>query len=213
MRGEDEYGPGVEYPKWISEELIAETIRHFAPKKKDGPFTREEAIDLLIRLGVLLDVTGLLKVELPDIDAEPSSSELPAKSTPAPRKRAMSTRRQAAKETAIKKPETKPMSKSFTCFYDLGTEVAPPDDGTLSRTLHNDDNAKVVLFGFAAGEELSEHTAAMPAIIQIIKGEASLTIGGEAVSGKPGTWIHMPAKMPHSVKAQTPVVMLLTLLK
>ena len=105
------------------------------------------------------------------------------------------------------------MSKSFTCFNDLATEVTPPDDGTLSRTLHNDDDTKVVLFGFAVGEELSEHTASMPAIIQIISGEASLTIGGEAVSGKPGTWIHMPAKMPHSVKAQTPVVMLLTLLK
>lgn len=213
MKGEEDHGPGVEYPKWISEELIAETIRQFAPKKKDGPFTREEAIDLLIRLGVLLDVTGLLKVDLPDIDAEPSSSELPAMSPPASRKRAKPARRQAAKETSLKKPESKSMSKPFTYFNDLATEVSPPDDGTLSRTLHNDDKTKVVLFGFAAGEELSEHTASMPAIIQIIKGEASLTIGGEAVSGKPGAWIHMPAKMPHSVKAQTPVVMLLTLLK
>ena len=69
------------------------------------------------------------------------------------------------------------------------------------------------LFGFATGEELSEHTASMPAIIQIIKGEASLTIGNEAISGQPGTWIHMAAKTPHSVKAESPAVMLLTLLK
>jgi len=104
-------------------------------------------------------------------------------------------------------------STSFTCFTDLATEVTPPEDGTLSRTLHNDDNAKVVLFGFAAGEELSEHTASMPAILQIIRGEATLTIGEETVAGRPGTWIHMAAKMPHSVKTQTPLVMLLTLLK
>ena len=106
MKGKEEYGPGVEYPKWISEELIAETIRQFAPKKKDGPFTREEAIDLLIRIGVLLDVTGLLKVDLPDIDAGPSSSELPAKPPPSPRNRAKTSRRQAAKETSLKKQET-----------------------------------------------------------------------------------------------------------
>ena len=62
--------------------------------------------------------------------------------------------------------------------------------------------------GWILGSD-SEHTAFMPAIIQINSGEASLTIGGEAVSGKPGAWLHMLAKMPHSVKAQTPVVMLL----
>jgi len=104
-------------------------------------------------------------------------------------------------------------STSFTCFTDLATEVTPPEDGTLSRTLHNDDNAKIVLFGFAAGEELSEHTASMPAILQIIKGEGTLTIGDETVAGQPGTLVHMAAKVPHSVKAQTPLVMLLTLLK
>ena len=52
-----------------------------------------------------------------------------------------------------------------------------------------------------------------PAIIQIIKGEAELTVGEETVAGKPGTWIQMAAKTPHSVKAQTPMVMLLTLLE
>lgn len=104
-------------------------------------------------------------------------------------------------------------SPSFRFFSDLATEVTPPEDGTLSRTLHSDDNIKVVLFGFAAGEELSEHTASMPAIIQIIKGKASLVIDGEAVSGMPGAWIHMAAKAPHSVKAESPLVMLLTLLK
>jgi hypothetical protein len=30
-----------------------------------------------------------------------------------------------------------------------------------------------------------------------------LTVGKETVAGKPGTWIHMAAKTPHSIKAQT----------
>jgi len=40
-----------------------------------------------------------------------------------------------------------------------------------------------------------------------------LTVGEEAVAGKAGTWTQMAAKTPHSIKATTPLVMLLTLLK
>tara|TARA_R110002072_G_scaffold302996_1_gene490917 strand:- start:35220 stop:35390 length:171 start_codon:yes stop_codon:yes gene_type:complete len=41
----------------------------------------------------------------------------------------------------------------------------------------------------------------------------ALAIREVAVAGKPGTWIHIAAQTPHSIKATTPVVMLLTLLK
>lgn len=79
--------------------------------------------------------------------------------------------------------------------------------------LTDDDNTKVVLFAFAAGDGLKEHIAPLPAIIQIVKGEAELTVGEEAVAGKPGAWIQMTAKTPHSIRAKTPLVILLTLLK
>lgn len=95
----------------------------------------------------------------------------------------------------------------------LADELQPPESGKQSIVLADDANAKVVLFAFAAGDGLAEHVAPLPAIIQIIKGEASLTVGEEAVVGKPGTWIQMAPKSPHSIKAQTPVVMSLTLLK
>ena len=95
----------------------------------------------------------------------------------------------------------------------LADELQPPESGKHNVVLTDDDNAKVVLFAFAAGDGLKEHIAPLPAIIQIIKGEAELTVGEEAVAGKPGTWIQMAAKTPHSIKATTPLVMLLTLLK
>ena len=95
----------------------------------------------------------------------------------------------------------------------LADELQPPESGKQTAVLADDANAKVVLFAIAADDGLAEHVAPLPAIIQIIRGEASLTVGEEAVAGKPGTWIHMAAKTPHSIKAQTPVVMLLTLLK
>ena len=83
----------------------------------------------------------------------------------------------------------------------------------LTRTLFNDDDVKVVIFGFGQGEELSEHTASMPAILHFISGEATFTLGDETVEAQPGTWIHMAPKLKHSVKTKTPVVMFLLLLK
>ena len=77
----------------------------------------------------------------------------------------------------------------------------------------NDDRLKVVLFGFGQGEELSEHTASMPAVLHFFQGEAKLTLDDDTLDAKPGTWVHMPKGMRHSIQAKTPVVMLLLLLK
>ena len=101
----------------------------------------------------------------------------------------------------------------YTLLVDLAKEVQPPDKGILSRTVFNDDRVKAVLFGFAQGEELSEHTASMPAVLHFLQGEASLTLDDDAVEAKPGTWVHMPTGQRHSIQAKTPVVMLLLLMK
>jgi len=105
------------------------------------------------------------------------------------------------------------MSSNYTHIVDLAKEVTPPDDGILTRTLFNDDNVKAVIFGFGQGEELSEHTASMPAILHFLQGEATLTLGDDSVEAQSGTWIHMAASVRHSVRPKTPVVMLLLLLK
>ncbi len=105
------------------------------------------------------------------------------------------------------------MDTGHTFIGDLIEEVQIPKDGILSRILLKNEHVNVTVFGFDAGQDLSEHTAATPAIVQIIKGEAALTIGGEQKEGGPGTWFYMPARMPHSIAAKTPVVMLLTLVK
>ncbi|GJM39884.1 MAG: hypothetical protein DHS20C20_01660 [Ardenticatenaceae bacterium] len=40
-----------------------------------------------------------------------------------------------------------------------------PAESIVSRKVYSDDFLKVALFGFAAGEELTEHTAAFPATL------------------------------------------------
>ena len=88
-----------------------------------------------------------------------------------------------------------------------------PPDTIISRTFYSDDQLKAILFGFAPGQELSEHTASRPAVLHFLKGEAQLTLGGQPHRAAPGSWVHMPAQFPHSVKAETPLVMLLYLLE
>jgi hypothetical protein len=53
---------------------------------------------------------------------------------------------------------------NYTVVENLLQEVEIPKDGTLSRTLHRDDRVKIVVFGFAGGQELSQHTAAVPSV-------------------------------------------------
>jgi quercetin dioxygenase-like cupin family protein len=105
------------------------------------------------------------------------------------------------------------MTATYTMLAELADQVEPPADGTLSRTIYHDDRLKVVLFGFSAGQELSEHTAATPAIMHFLKGESAVSLGSEKVAATAGTWIHMPPQLPHSISTKTPVVMLLLLLK
>lgn len=105
------------------------------------------------------------------------------------------------------------MSPPFQVEPDVGGFIEVPAAGTLSRTLHADDDVRVVVFGFAEGEVLSEHTASRPAVIQVIHGELELTLDGQVVATGPGAWIHMTAGLRHAVRAVTPSVMLLTLLR
>jgi quercetin dioxygenase-like cupin family protein len=105
------------------------------------------------------------------------------------------------------------MTTGYTYLVDLAREVQPPEKGILSRTLHNDERLKAVIFGFAHGEELSEHTASMAAILHFLQGEAGLTLGNDKLEASPGTWVHMPTGLRHSIQAKTPVVMLLLLMK
>ena len=102
---------------------------------------------------------------------------------------------------------------TYTHISDLAKEAQPPEKGILSRTIFNDEKVKAVIFGFGQGEELSEHTASMPAVLHFLQGEASLTLDNHTVEGKPGAWVHMPKGMRHSIQAKTPVVMLLMLMK
>ena len=68
-----------------------------------------------------------------------------------------------------------------------------------------------MVFKFGQGQELSEHTAAKPAMLFFVKGEASVGLGDDTQEAQAGTWVHMPAGLQHSIQAKTPVVIVLVL--
>jgi quercetin dioxygenase-like cupin family protein len=105
------------------------------------------------------------------------------------------------------------MTELFHVFDPFPIEPQVPQNSILSRTLLDTPVMKLVLFHFAAGQALSEHTASMPAIIQILSGEAELTLGEESRQVNAGAFIYMTAHLKHAVNAKTPLVMLLQLLK
>jgi quercetin dioxygenase-like cupin family protein len=106
------------------------------------------------------------------------------------------------------------MTQNFTYFENLVSEIPDiPSDSIISRTIYNDEDVKVVLFGFAPGQELSEHTASTAAQLYFVKGEGRLTMGGETRQVQPGAWAHMTPQLAHSIYADTPLVMLLVLIR
>lgn len=104
-----------------------------------------------------------------------------------------------------------PKSTAPLHFEDIAASVTISPESIVSRTLRADENAKMIVFGFDAGQELSEHTASVPAVIHILSGEAEVSLGEEKHNASAGSWSWMPARLPHSIVAKTPVVMLLTM--
>ena len=105
------------------------------------------------------------------------------------------------------------MTDAYVYVKDLREHAKPPENGILSQTLQNDDRAKVILFAFAAGQELSAHTAPFPATLTFLKGEALLNLGGDRQPAAEGTFVYMPPKLEHGIQAKGEVIMLLTMIK
>ncbi len=104
------------------------------------------------------------------------------------------------------------MSEPAVFFADLVAEAPSVPRGIHSQTLYDGPDLRLVLFAFAPGEELSEHTAARPAVVHVLDGEGDAVVGGEAHAVGGGTWFRMPAHMSHSIHARTPLRMALYLL-
>src|SRR5687768_17470077 len=91
-------------------------------------------------------------------------------------------------------------------------ETAPAvGHGIVSGTLLATPELRVVLFTFAAVQELTEHTSTSRALIQVLKGEGEFTVDGASRVLTAGDLLHLPPGTPHAVRATNEMTMLLTL--
>jgi quercetin dioxygenase-like cupin family protein len=91
------------------------------------------------------------------------------------------------------------------------TQFAP--NGIVSRTLLRTETMRTVLFVFAEGQELTEHTSTQHALIHILSGECEFSLNGQPHTLKAGDFLYMPPNLAHAVRAATQFSMLLTLAK
>ena len=91
--------------------------------------------------------------------------------------------------------------------------VAYQDGSVVSKTLIDKKIGTLTLFSFDAGQGLSEHTAPFDAFIQVVDGEAEITIDGEPHVVSSGQMFIMPANHPHALKAVKRFKMLLIMIR
>ena len=109
--------------------------------------------------------------------------------------------------------DNKAGSLDSAAAYELNKMVDYSDGSIVSRIISRNSAGNVTLFSFDHGQSLSEHTTPYEALVQILDGEAQLTIGGKLVAARTGEIVIMPAGVPHSVHARQRFKMLLTMLK
>jgi quercetin dioxygenase-like cupin family protein len=95
----------------------------------------------------------------------------------------------------------------------LAEGIKYSDGSVVSKTLLDKKTGTLTLFSFDTGQGLSEHTSPYDATVQVIEGEADLTIGGKLVKAKAGELVIMPANVPHSVRAEKRFKMLLIMIR
>ena len=94
------------------------------------------------------------------------------------------------------------------------TELAGYQEGSVvSRTLIDKKVGTVTVFAFGEGQGLSEHTAPYDAFVQILDGEAEITIAGTVHHLAAGQMIIMPAGQPHALKGVKRFKMLLVMIR
>ncbi|WP_342812195.1 cupin domain-containing protein [Candidatus Hadarchaeum sp.] len=109
----------------------------------------------------------------------------------------------------VKKQENE-LAKKVSKVADL---VDYQEGSVVSREIIRKGTGTVTLFAFDKGQGLSEHTAPYDALVQVVDGEAEVTISKKKYRLSSGEIILMPANEPHALFARERFKMLLTMIR
>jgi len=103
--------------------------------------------------------------------------------------------------------------KTGSTVVSLGDALVYQDKSVISRVMLKNAGGTITLFAFDAGEGLSEHKAPFDAFVNVIEGDADITLAGEKHRLTGGETIVLPANVPHAVDAISRFKMLLVMIK
>lgn len=95
----------------------------------------------------------------------------------------------------------------------LAETLPVTDQATTSRSLVDNEHVRVVAFAFDAGEQLTEHTAALPVVVQLLSGSMRFEVAGETHQLAAGDCVYLAAREPHSLEALEPALMSLVMVR
>ena len=97
---------------------------------------------------------------------------------------------------------------------ELESLIQYQEGSAVSREVIKKELGTVTFFAFDKGQGLSEHSAPFDAMVQVIDGEAEITISGVKNTVRKGEMIIMPANEPHALQAvNSPYKMILIMIK
>lgn len=107
------------------------------------------------------------------------------------------------------------MKENFpkAAVLELAALVDYAEGGVTSKQVLKSEAGNITLFSFDQGQGLSEHTAPFDAMVQILDGEAQITLDGKPLAVRAGESVIMPANVPHSLHATLRFKMLLTMIR
>lgn len=95
----------------------------------------------------------------------------------------------------------------------LADLISYQEGQVISRTIAQIPSVSLTLFSLDKGEGISTHTTSGDALVQVLDGEAEITIGEEVVIVRAGESVIMPSDIAHGLEARERFKMLLTVIK
>lgn len=99
-----------------------------------------------------------------------------------------------------------------THMTDVIGRAEPFEDKPRASIVHSDETTKIVAFEFAAGQELGDHAAHHPVLIQVLRGRVDFGLPDRTIDLRPGEILHLTPKLRHSVVAAEPTTLTVTML-
>jgi len=96
---------------------------------------------------------------------------------------------------------------------DLAAMRQVAEGGIVSKVVVENEHHTLLHFTCAPGQDLSEHTASVPAVIQVLDGEGTVRLADTTHEAKAGMLFYMTPGLRHAVHASGELAFLLTMFR